>query len=391
VTRQAEPTPFDLVMEVLESNGLSGMADAMRILLNESMLQERTRFLGAGPHERSPERQGYANGFKPKSVSTRVGKIDVAVPQVRDVASGASFYPSSLEKGVRSERALKLAIAEMYVQGVSTRKVAAITQELCGFEVTSASVSRASALMDAELGSWRNRPLGCIPFLLLDARYEKVRHGGAVISCAVLIAIGIDEAGRRSVLGVSVSLSEAEVHWRAFLETLQARGLHGVRMVTSDDHAGIKAALAARLAGVPWQRCQFHLQQNAGHYVPKVAMREEVARDIRSVFDAVDRLEADRRIGLAVTKYRESAPDLANWIERSIPEGLTVFTLPVGCRRKLRTSNLLEGLNKEIRRRTRVATLFPNEASLLRLVTAVLVEVSDDWETGRVYLKPATT
>jgi len=164
-----------------------------------------------------------------------------------------------------------------------------------------------------------------------------------------------------------------------------------VRMVTSDDHAGIKAALVARLAGVPWQRCQFHLQQNAGHYVPKIAMREEVARDIRAVFDAVDRVEADRRIGLAVTKYRESAPELANWIERSIPEGLTVFTLPVGDRRKLRTSNLLEGLNKEIRRRTRVATLFPNETSLLRLVTAVLVEVSDDWETGRVYLKPATT
>ena len=250
MTRQADPTPFELVMEVLESNGLSGMADVMRIVLNESMVEERARFLGAGPHERSPERQGYANGFNPKSISTRIGKIYVAVPQVCDVASGAAFYLSSFEKGVRSERALKLAIAEMYVQGVSTRKVAAITQELCGFEVTSASGSRASALMDAELGRWPNRALGCVPFLLLDARYEKVRHGGAVISCAVLIAIGIDEAGRHSVLGVSVSLSEAEVHWRSFLETLQGRGFHGVRKVTSDDHAGIKAALAARFAGV---------------------------------------------------------------------------------------------------------------------------------------------
>jgi putative transposase len=390
VTRQAERTPFDLVMEVIESNGLTGMAEIMRILLNTSMSLERDRFLGAGPHERTPERRGYANGFKPKSIATRVGEIEVAVPQVRDVADGAAFYPSSLERGTRAERAFKLSIAEMYVSGVSTRKVAAVTQELCGFEVSSASVSRASALLDAELSKWRSRPLGCIHFLLLDARYEKVRHGGAVISCAVLIAIGIDESGHRSILGVSVNLSEAEVHWRSFLESLQARGLHGVRLITSDDHAGIKAALNARFPGTPWQRCQFHLQQNAGAYVPKVDMREEVARDIRAAFDAPDRAEADRRVRLAVDKYRESAPALSAWIESNIPEGLTVFTLPPSHRRKLRTSNLLECLNKEIRRRTRVATLFPNEASLLRLVSAVLVEFSEDWETGKVYLTPST-
>lgn len=390
MTRQPERTPFDVVMEVIESNGLSGMGEIMRILLNTSMSLERDRFLGAGPNERTPDRRGYANGFKPKSVATRVGEIDVAIPQVRDVADGAAFYPSSLERGTRSERALKLAIAEMYVSGVSTRKVAAVTKELCGFEVSSASVSRASLLLDGELAKWRSRPLGCFPFLLLDARYEKVRHGGAVISCAVLVAVGVNESGHRAILGVSVNLSEAEVHWRTFLESLQNRGLHGVRHITSDDHAGIKAALNARLPGTPWQRCQFHLQQNAGHYVPKVAMREEVARDIRAAFDAPDRAEADRRVRLAVDKYRESAPDLSKWIETSIPEGLTVFILPPGHRRKLRTSNLLECLNKEIRRRTRVATLFPNEASLLRLVSAVLVEFSEDWETGKVYLTPDT-
>ena len=390
MTRQTERTPFDVVMEVIESNGLSGMGEIMRILLNTSMSLERDRFLGAGPNERSPDRRGYANGYKPKSVATRVGEIDVAIPQVRDVIDGDPFYPSSLERGVRSERALKLTIAEMYVSGVSTRKVAAVTKELCGFEVSSSSVSRAAALLDGELAKWRDRPLGCFPFLLLDARYEKVRHGGAVVSCAVLVAVGINESGHRAILGVSVRLSEAEVHWRTFLESLQARGLHGVRLVTSDDHSGIKAALKARFPGTPWQRCQFHLQQNAGHYVPKVAMREEVARDIRAAFDAPDRAEADRRVRLAVDKYRESAPDLSKWIETSIPEGLTVFTLPPTHRRKLRTSNLLECLNKEIRRRTRVATLFPNEASLLRLVSAVLVEFSEDWETGKVYLTPDT-
>ena len=390
MTRQPERTPFDVVMEVIESTGLTGMGEVMRILFNASMSLERDRFLGAGSNERTPERRGYANGYKPKSVATRVGEIDVAIPQVRDVADGAAFYPSSLERGVRSERALKLAIAEMYVSGVSTRKVAAVTQELCGFDVSSASVSRASALLDGELAKWRSRPLGCFPFLLLDARYEKVRHGGAVISCAVLVAVGISESGHRAILGVSVNLSEAEVHWRSFLESLQNRGLHGVRLITSDDHAGIKAALKARFPGTPWQRCQFHLQQNAGAYVPKVAMREEVARDIRAAFDAPDRAEADRRVRMAIDKYRESAPDLSKWIEASLPEGLTVFILPPSHRRKLRTSNLLECLNKEIRRRTRVATLFPNEASLLRLVSAVLVEFSEDWETGKVYLTPAT-
>jgi putative transposase len=225
-----------------------------------------------------------------------------------------------------------------------------------------------------------------VPYVLLDARYEKIRHGGAVVSCAVLIAVGITPDGRRTVLGTSVSLSEAEVHWRQFLASLQDRGLHGVRLIVSDDHAGLKAARAARFAGVPWQRCQFHLQQNASHYVPQQAMKGEVAAELRAIFDAPDRADAERRLQLAVKKYQTSAPKLARWLEENVPEGLTVFTLPAGQRRRLRTSNLLERVNKEIKRRTRVATLFPNEAALLRLVSAILTEISEEWETEKVYL-----
>lgn len=383
----SDRTSFDDALELLTENGFDGMARAIQILMNEAMLLERAEFLGAARYERTGSRRGHANGFKPRSMNTRVGEIELRVPQVRGLADGQEgFYPKALERGNRSERALKLAIAEMYVQGVSTRKVAEITKELCGVDVSSSQVSRASALLDEELASWRSRPLGRHAYLFLDARYEKVRHGGAVVSCCVLIAAAITPEGKRSILGVSVSLSEAEVHWRGFLEDLQTRGLHGVEMVTSDDHAGLRAALAARFPGTPWQRCQFHLQQNAGAYVPKVSQRPEVARDIRTVLDASDRPEADRKLQLVVQKWTKEAPALAAWMEKNIPEGLTVLGRPPAHRRRLRTVNMIERLNKEVYRRTRVATLFPNEASLLRLVSAVLIEISEEWETGRDYL-----
>ena len=312
-----------------------------------------------------------------------MGKITLAVPQVRD---GVDFYPSALEKGLRSERALKLAVAEMYVQGVSTRKVSSVMRELCGFDVSSAQVSRAAALLDEELSAWRTRPLGEVPYLALDARYENVRHAGAVLRCAVLVAIGVREDGRRSVLGVSVSLSEAEVHWRNFLAGLQERGLHGVRYIVSDAHKGLKGALEARFAGVAWNRCQFHISQDAFAYVPRVDMRKEVAADIRDVFNAPARPQADARLTAAVEKYRRKAPRLSEWMEENVPEGLTVFILPLEHRRRMRTTNGLENLNRQIKRRTRTAGLFPNEESLLRLVTAVVMEISDDWESSKVYL-----
>ena len=382
MTHHTQSNALDQIGELLAEQGFDGMTQVLTLLLNEVMKLERAQALGAGPYERSEGRQGHANGFKPKTVQTRMGPITLAVPQAR----GIDFYPSALEKGVRSERALKLAVAEMYVQGVSTRKVAAITEQLCGTEIGSAQVSRAAAALDAELKTWRDRPLGEMPYLILDARYEKVRHGGSVVSCAVLVAIGIDAQGHRSILGTSVSLSEAEPHWRDFLASLQARGLHGVRMIASDAHSGLKEALRARFSGVPWQRCQFHLAQNAMAYVPKVAMRKEVGASLRAAFDAPDRAEAERQLDRAVKKYRTTAPKLAEWMEANVPEGLTAFALPSSHRRRLRTTNMLERINREIKRRTRVATLFPNEGSALRLVSAVLMEISEEWETNRKYV-----
>jgi transposase-like protein len=382
MTHQLQSNELDQVLQLLCDNGFDGMAQAIEILLNEAMKLERAEVLGAGPYERSQERRGYANGFKDKTVNSRLGKLHLKVPQTRDV----EFYPSALERGERSERALKLAVAEMYIQGVSTRKVQEVTQVLCGLDVTSMQVSRAMQLLDEELENWRNRALAQTRYLILDARYEKIRHGGSVVDCAVLVAIGVLPDGRRSVLGASVALGEAEVHWREFLSSLIARGLHGVELIVSDAHEGLAAARRACLAGVPWQRCQFHLQQNAAQYVPKLDMRKAVADDLRGVFNAGDRGEAERLLKLAVEKYQKTAPRLANWMEANIPQGLTVFGLPASHRRRLRTTNMLERLNKEIKRRTRVATLFPNEQSLLRLVSAVLIETSEDWETGKIYL-----
>jgi putative transposase len=382
MTHQIQSTAFDQITELLAEHGFDGLASAVTVLLNEVMKIERSHALGAAPYQRSEHRTGYANGFKPKTVHTRLGPLCVEVPQTR----GVEFYPSALEKGVRSERALKLAIAEMYVQGVSTRKVAAITEKLCGLEVTSGEVSRAAQALDAELEQWRSRPIGETPYLILDARYENVRHGGQVVSCAVLVAIGIDTAGKRSILGVSVSLSEAEAHWRDFLASLAGRGLHGVKLVASDAHAGLEEALKARLVGVPWQRCQFHLIENALAFVPKPGLRKAVVASIRAVFDAPDRAEAERQLEMAVKTYRPTAPKLAEWLEQNVPEGLAVFALPASHRRRLRTINMLERLNKELKRRTRVAGLFPNEASALRLVSAVAMEISEEWETNRKYL-----
>lgn len=371
------------VLQLLLDNGHDALAEGFRLLVNEAMKAERAYALNAAPYERTADRLGHANGFKPKTVNTRLGELTFQIPQVR---GGIDFYPSALEKGLRSERALKLAIAEMYVQGVSTRKVTAVLETLCGLQITSTDVSRAAAQLDQQLEQWRSRPLGCVPYLILDARYEKVRHNGTIISCAVLVATGINPEGKRYVLGVSCKLSEAEIHWREFLESLQQRGLHGVQCVVSDDHAGLKAARQMRFAGIPWQRCQFHLQRNAQALVPKLEQRAEIARDLRSIFNANDRVEAQQRLKTIVDKWQKGAPKLSAWLEVNVPESLTVFSLPEAHRKRLRTTNALERVNLELKRRTRVATLFPNEASLERLVTALLMEISEDWETGKTYL-----
>lgn len=369
-------------LEQLAKQGLEGLPDLVRVLVNQAMRIERENYLHAKPYERSEDRQGHANGYKPKTVKTRVGEVTFDIPQVRE----GGFYPNSLEKGIRSERALLLTLAEMYVQGVSTRKVAAITEKLCGTQINASQVSRAAQLLDEELETWRNRPLGEIVYLYLDARYEKVRQAGNVRDAAILMASGVKSDGKRSILGVSVSLSEAETHWRAFLEGLVKRGLHGVQLIISDDHAGMEAARKAIFTGIPWQRCQFHLQQNAGQYVPKKDMRREVAEDIRTIFNAPDRETAEIYLKKAIEKYSVIAPKLADWMEVNVPEGFTVFAFPKEHQRRLRTSNYMERLSQEIKRRTRIVRVFPNEPACLRLVSAILMEIGEEWEFGRLYL-----
>lgn len=382
MTRQSDCTLSDDMMQLIAEQGLDAMPELIRIIVNAAMQAERQQYLRAAPYERTSERRGYANGYKPKTVTTRVGEITFAIPQVRD----SSFYPSALERGLRSERALTLALAEMYVQGVSTRKVAAITEQLCGVELDSMQVSRAAAQLDEQLEHWRTRRLGKMRYVYLDARYEKVRIDGQVRDAAVLLAMGVGEDGKRVLLGVSVAVSEHEVHWRQFLRSLVERGLSGVELVISDAHSGLQAARKAVLGGVPWQRCQFHLQQNAQAFVPRQEMKREVASAIRTIFTAPTRAAADALLAQTVQQYAKSAAKLAIWLETNIPEGLTVFAFPSSHQQRLRTTNGLERLNQEIRRRTRVVGVFPNEASCLRLVTALAMETSDEWEAGKVYL-----
>ena len=365
----------------LAEKGLDAVPELLRVLINNVMQVERSKYLQAEQYERTEDRKGHGNGYKPKTVRTRMGEITFAVPQVRE----GGFYPTALEKGLRSERALVTTLAEMYVQGVSTRKVKAITEELCGVEISAMQVSRAAAQLDGVLQEWRERPLGEITYLYVDARYEKVRQSGQVRDAAVLMATGITPKGERQVLGVSVSLSEHESHWKSFLKGLKDRGMKDVKLVISDDHEGLGAARRAVLGSVPWQRCHFHLQQNAGAYVPKQAMRMEVAADIRSMFNAPDRKTAEEFLQAAIQKYAVSAPRLSAWLEENLSEGFTVFDFPLEHRKSIRTTNSLERVNKEIRRRTRVVGVFPNEASCLRLISALLMEISEEWQIGKHY------
>jgi len=363
------------IMEVLLRDGTAGFGEVFKTLLNQVMKEERSAFLNARPYERTETRKGYSNGYKPKTLNTRLGVLQIEIPQVR----GLKFYPQSLERGSRSERALKLAIAEMYVNGVSTRRVTEITEQLCGLEISSTQVSRLSKVLDEEIEKFRNRKLGKFPYIYLDAHYQKIRHNGFVRDFAILVAIGIDPEGKRHVLGISASLSEAEVHWREFLQSLGTRGLHGVEFIVSDDHKGLRAARMAVFPGVLWQRCQFHFQQNAQQFASSKEMRKEIAWDIRDVFNASSLEDAQRKKDELIKKYDGRCPKFAKWIELSIEECFPVFSLPREYWVKLRTVNPLENLNREIRRRTNLAAIFPNTDSAIRLITAVLIEVHEEW------------
>lgn len=391
MNEQTNTTQNNDFINTMLTGGLGeGAPRIMELIMNAAMIVERNAHLNAMPHQRCEERTGYSNGFKPRGLNTSMGKLDLAMPQVRDCE--APFHSSLLEKGSRSERALKASIAEMYIQGVSTRRVTKILETMCGLSITSSQVSKLTAELDDEFEKWRTRPLPEIIYVILDATYKKVRLDGAVRDCAVLVVTGVRrDNGKRMILAVSCALSEAEAHWREVLRDIRERGIGIPELVTSDAHEGLRAALKSTLRGTPWQRCQFHLQQNAQAYVPKESMKKKVASDIRKIFDSADLPHAELMLETMVGKYSKSAPELARWMEHNIPEGLTIFGFPENVRKRLRTSNMCENLNSQINRRTRVVGLFPNEASLLRLVTAVLMEISEAWETGKTYLSITTS
>jgi transposase-like protein len=381
-TSPNENSLLSQLFKVIISNGVEGFQPVIETLLNEAMKIERSGALQAAPYERTVDRKGYANGYKSRQFNSRLGSLRVEIPQVR----GFLFYPQSIEKGCRSELALKAAVAEMYVQGVSTRRVTEITEALCGFEISSSQVSRVSQKLDEELELFRNRPLGEFPIIILDARYEKVRHCGSVRDLAVLTAIGISWEGKPEILGVSVSLSEAEIHWKDFLKGLQKRGLSGVQFLVSDDHAGLGAARKSIFPSVLWQRCQFHLAQNAQSYAPKKELKPEIGQAMRDIFNAPSLEEARRKVHQTVEQFSKKAPEFTSWLEENIEEGFAVFQMPRPLWKRIRTSNFIENLNQQIKRRTRVVRLFPNPKSCLRLVSAVLQEIHEDWITGKKYL-----
>jgi putative transposase len=385
--QRTQDMAIETMMEQLIANGSEDMASVFAGLFDLAMRIERERFLGAEHYERTPLRHGYANGTKPKRLDTPAGTVTVHVPKT--AGHDEPFYPQSLERGRRSTRAVMLAVAEMYVKGVSTRDAEAVMKEFGIESLSSSQVSRAAKLLDDELQAWRTRPLGEIRYLIVDARYEKVREGGVVRDAAVLSAIGIGPDERRRVLGVSCTVSEAEIHWRAFLESLLERGMRGVQFVVSDDHAGLRAARKAVLGGAIWQRCQFHLAQNAIHHAPTLAIRKRIGAELRQIWNAPNLETATETLRRLVETYRDKASKLAAWLEGNIPEGLAVFTLPEHHRRRLRTSNPIErAVQQEIKRRTQKVRVFPNEDSLERLVSAVLVEIDDKWAVAdKAYIK----
>lgn len=381
-------TALEVVLEQLIEHGPGEIASVFARAFELAMQIERERFLGAGHYERTPERHGYANGYKSKRIDTPAGTVNVQVPKTAG-HDGEPFYPQSLERGRRSVRAVMLAVAEMYVKGVSTRDAEAVMHEFGIESLSSSQVSRAAKLLDEELEAWRTRPLGQVKYLILDARYEKMRHGGVVRDAAVLSAIGIGPDEQRRVLGVSVALSEAEVHWRGFLESLVARGLRGVEFIVSDDHSGLRAARRAVLGGATWQRCQFHLARNAIHHAPNVEIRKRIGAELRTVWNASTLAKAETALAELIASYRTSAPKLSAWLEENAPEGLAVFTLPEHHRRRLRTSNPMErSVQQELKRRTVKVRVFPSDDALLRLVSAVLVEIDEKWASEtKAYIK----
>lgn len=366
--------------------GGAGEEDFLRGLVERVVQQvleaEMTNFLGAGTYERNADRRGWRNGFKPRVLKTRVGKLELLVPKDRE----GQFQTELFERYQRSEKALVLSMLQMYIEGVSTRKVSAITEALCGLEVSRSQVSALAEKLDMELSGWRHRRLEkCYPYLVIDARYERVRRAGHVVSQGVLIAVGISEDGYREVLGAWVADSESESSWGQVFGELKQRGLRGVGYVVSDDHGGLVRAIGRHFQGAVWQRCQVHFLRNA---LALCGAREKplVAGLLKAVSEAPARPAAVEAIRQAVVELDQRAPKVARLLEEHGEEILAVYALPEAHRKQMRTTNLLERQNQELKRRTRVVGVFPNEPSCLRLVTALLMETNQEW-MERLYLR----
>jgi transposase-like protein len=374
--------PAAAAIKDLLSQSPDGLREIVRAVMQEMLEAEMTDALQATKGERTAARLGYRSGYYTRTLITRVGKLELRVPQDRD----GRFSTELFERYQRSEQALVATLAEMYVQGVSTRKVKAITEELCGHSFSASAISAINKRLDDSLAAFARRPLAePYPYLILDARYEKVREGGIVTSQAVLIAVGIDWDGRRQILSVEMANRESRSSWKEFLLGLRARGLHGVELVVADDHAGLRAAIREVLAEAAFQRCYVHFLRNALDYLPRKA-DDDCLQELRWLYDRRSVEEARRDLAAWVTKWGTRYPRLVAWVEETIEETLTFYRLPRQHHKHLKSTNMLERLNEEIRRRTYVVRIFPNAASCCRLVRALAVEMHENWLEAHRYL-----
>jgi putative transposase len=354
----------------------------VQAVLQELLEAEMTAALGAEKCERTLARLGHRSGYYDRTLVTRVGKLELRVPQDRQ----GRFSTELFERYQRSEKALVAALAEMYVQGVSTRKVKAITEELCGHSFSAAAISTINAKLDDSLAQFAERRLSeAYPYLIVDARYEHVREAGTVGNQAALLAIGIDWDGRRQVLAVELANRESRSSWRDFLLQLRERGLSGVEFVVSDDHAGLRQAIHEVLPEAAWQRCYVHFLRNALDYVPR-KVDDDCLRELRWLYDRRDLAEARRDLAAWLAKWQVTYPKLCGWVEDNIEQTLTFYRLPRRHHKHLKSTNLLERLNEEIKRRTHVVRIFPNPASCLRLIRALAVEMHENWLEAHRYL-----
>ena len=356
--------------------------EMIRRTVQEVLEQEMTELLGAGKSERTSSRSGYRAGYYERSLVTRVGSIELRVPQDRE----GRFSTSVFERYQRSEKALVAAMAEMYFQGVSRRKVKAVTEELCGHSVSAGTISNLVKKLDASLEAFAGRRLEePYPYVILDARYEKVRAEGMSQSRAVLVALGVDAEGRRQVLGVELANRESRSSWREFLLALKQRGLSGVEYVVSDDHAGLRRAIEEVLSEAVWQRCYVHFLRNALDHMPR-KRDVDCWQELRWLYHRRDQAEARRDLAAWLERWQGRYQALTDWVEEHIEETFTFYRLPLAHRKHMKSTNMLERFNGELRRRTRVIRIFPNPASCLRLIRALAVETHERWLEDNRYL-----